>query len=73
LEIVFLVTFTRNFLKENFDINFYELININVSAYGHLITLVWASGGPRPTRRDWLIDLIGIASKKVSLSKSQGQ
>jgi len=40
-----------------------ELIHIYISADGHPITFVLASGGPRPIRRDWLVHFIGIASK----------
>jgi len=50
-------------LEENFYINIHELININISADVHPITFVFESGGSRPIRRDWLLHLIGIASK----------
>jgi len=54
--------------EENSYINKHELININTSADGHPIEFVLASGGPRPVRNDWLIHLIGIASKQFIFS-----
>jgi len=52
--------------KDNFYINIHELININISCDGHPNTFVYASGGPRPVRRDWWVHLVGIALKKNS-------
>jgi len=53
----------RKQIEYHFYINIHELINIQISADSHPITFVYASGGSRPIRRDWLIHLIGIASK----------
>jgi len=62
-------------MYDNLYINNHELINIHISAAGRPITFVYASGGARSVRRDWLIHLFGIASKHfflvVILSKSQ--
>jgi len=56
--------FFKMICEDNFYINIHELINIHIlSADSHLITFVYEFAGPRPVRRDWLIHLIGIASK----------
>jgi len=51
------------YFEDNCYINIPEQINIYITADGHPITFVEASGGPGPVRRDRLIHLIGIASK----------
>jgi len=51
------------FFVEDILININQLIYIHISADGQPIAFVLESGGPRPVRNDWLIHLIGIASK----------
>jgi len=54
----------NNFFEDNCYINIHELINIHISADSHPIPFVWTSGGSCPVRHDWLIYLIGIATKQ---------